>query len=49
MYKLSTRADISLETLKKIQQEGYTLVRTRDPNQRKELTLILQEIGITLL
>ena len=49
MYKLSTWADISLETLKKIQQEGYTLVRTRDPNQRKELTLILQEIGITLL
>lgn len=49
MYKLSTRADISLETLKKIQQEGYTLVRTQDPNQRKELTLILQEIGITLL
>lgn len=46
LYKLNARADITLETLQKIQQEGYTLVRTADPEKRKELTLILQQEGI---
>ena len=48
LYKLNARADITLETLQKIQDEGYTLVRTADPEKRKELTLILQNIDIEL-
>ena len=48
LYKLNARADITLETLQKIQHEGYTLVRTADPEKRKELTLMLQQIGIEL-
>ena len=36
------------DILRKIQQEGYTLVRTPDPEKRKELTLILKQIGIKL-
>ena len=42
------RADITFDILRKIQQEGYTLVRTPDPEKRKELTLILKQIGIKL-
>lgn len=48
LYKLNARADITLEILRKIQQEGYTLVRTPDPEKRKELTLILQQIDVKL-
>ena len=48
LKKLNVRADITLETLQKIQHEGYTLVRTADPEKRKELTLILQQVGIEL-
>ena len=48
LNKLNVRADITLETLRKIQNEGYTLVRTADPEKRKELTLILQQVGIEL-
>ena len=49
LYKLNSRADISLDTLRKIQEEGYTLVRTSELKERKELTLILKRIGIRLL
>ena len=49
LYKLNSRADISLDTLRKIQEEGYTLVRTSELKERKELTLILERIGIRLL
>ena len=45
---LSERADISRETLLKIQEQGFTLVRTDDINKRRNLTLILDEHGITL-
>lgn len=48
LYKLNARADITFDILRKIQQEGYTLVRTPDPEKRKELTLILKQIGIKL-
>ena len=48
LYKLNARADITFDILRKIQQEGYTLVRTLDPEKRKELTLILKQIGIKL-
>lgn len=48
LYKLNARADITFDILRKIQQEGYTLVRTSDPEKRKELTLILDRIGIKL-
>lgn len=48
LYKLSTRADITFDILRKIQQEGYTLVRTSDPEKRKELTLILKQKEIKL-
>lgn len=48
LYRLNARADITFETLRKIQQEGFTLVRTADPQRRKELTLILQEESIKL-
>lgn len=48
LYKLNARADITLETLEKIQRKGYTLVRTSDPLKRKELTLILDPIDIKL-
>lgn len=48
LYKLNARADITFDILRKIQQEGYTLVRTSDPEKRKELTLILEQIGIKL-
>lgn len=49
LYKLNARADITLETLRKIQKQGFTLVRTADPAKRKELTLILQQEDIELL
>lgn len=49
LYKLYATTDITIETLKKIQQKGFTLVRTSDPKNRKELTLILQQTGIKLL
>ena len=45
---LSDRADISRETLLKIQKEGFTLVRTDDVNKRRNLTIILGEHGIFL-
>ena len=45
---LSERADISRETLLRIQNQGFTLVRTDDINKRTSLTLILDEQGITL-
>ena len=45
---LSERADISRETLLRIQEQGFTLVRTDDINKRTSLTLILDEQGITL-
>ena len=45
---LSDRADISRETLLKIQTEGFTLVRTDDVNKRRNLTIILGEHGIFL-
>lgn len=48
LYKLNARADITFDILRKIQQEGYTLVRTADPEKRKELTIILGQIGIKL-
>lgn len=48
LYKLNARADITFDILRKIQQEGYTLVRTSDPEKRKELTIILDHIGIKL-
>ena len=40
---LSERADISRETLLRIQNQGFTLVRTDDINKRTSLTLILDE------
>ena len=48
LNKLNARADITFDILRRIQQEGYTLVRTSDPEKRKELTLILDRIGIKL-
>lgn len=45
---LSERADISRSTLLKIQEKGFTLVRTDDINKRRNLTLILEEHGISL-
>ena len=48
LYKLNARADITFDILRKIQQEGYTLVRTSDPEKRNELTIILDRVGIKL-
>lgn len=48
LYKLNAKADISLETLQKIQNKGLTLVRTADSTKRKELTIILQRENIEL-
>lgn len=48
LYKLSARADITLETLQKIQRAGFTLVRTADPGKRKKLTLILEKLNARL-
>lgn len=48
LYKLNARADITLDILRKIQQEGYTLVRTSDPEKRNELTIILKQKDIKL-
>ena len=48
LYKLNARADITFNILRKIQQEGYTLVRTSDPEKRNELTIILDRVGIKL-
>ena len=45
---LSERADISRETLLKVQEKGFTLVRTDDIDKRRSLTLILEEQGISL-
>lgn len=42
---LSEQADISREILLKIQEKGFTLVRTDDINKRRVLTLILKEMG----
>lgn len=46
LYKLNARADVSLDTLRKIQKKGFTLVRTADTSKRKELTLILRQENI---
>lgn len=46
--KLLSRGDISRETLLKIQDKGFTLVRTSDYNRRKQLKLILDGAGIDL-
>jgi len=46
LERLSKRTDISLEALLAIQKQGYTLVRTGDPNKRKEITIILQPLNI---
>ncbi len=48
LLKLFARTDISLGTLQEIQKRGYTLVRTSDPNLRAKITIILEQIGITL-
>lgn len=48
LEELSERADISRHILKKIQNNGMTLVRTGDPRKRKKLTIILNEEGLEL-
>lgn len=48
LNKLNARGDISLNVLRKIQDKGFTLVRTGDPIKRKELTMILDQEGIML-
>lgn len=48
LESLSERADISRETLLKIQEQGFTLVRTDDIDKRRSLTIILGEHGISL-
>lgn len=48
LYKLNARADITFDILRKIQQEGYTLVRTSDPEKRNKLTIILERRDIKL-
>lgn len=48
LESLSERADISRETLLKIQKQGFTLVRTDDIDKRRSLTIILGEHGISL-
>lgn len=48
LESLSERADISREILLKIQEQGFTLVRTGDIDKRRNLTLILDEHNITL-
>lgn len=49
LEELSERADISRNTLKKIQENGMTLVRTGDPLKRKKLTMILEEERLKLV
>lgn len=46
--ELCERADISRETLKKIQEKGWTLVRTADSSKRSKLNLILDKDKIEL-
>lgn len=48
LEKLSERADISRKTLLAIQEKGFTLVRTDDSDKRRNLKIILDEIGILL-
>lgn len=48
LEKLSERADISRNTLLAIQEKGFTLVRTDDSDKRRNLKIILGEIGILL-
>lgn len=48
LIKLSHRADISIEVLRQIQKKNLTLVRTSEPERRRDLTLILNEQNITL-
>ncbi|HFQ8588135.1 TPA: hypothetical protein ACHTER_001482 [Clostridioides difficile] len=48
LKKLSAKADISIKTLKSIQNKNLTLVRTADVAKRKELTFILGGEGITI-
>lgn len=48
LINLSHRADISIEVLRKVQNNNLTLVRTAKPEERRELTLILSEHNINL-
>lgn len=48
LHKLYETMAIDIETLKKIQAENLTLVRTDDPKNRKSLTAILEDIAIKI-
>lgn len=48
LMSLSHRADISIDSLRKIQRNNLTLVRTSNPERRRDLTLILNEHNINL-
>lgn len=48
LINLSHRADISIEILRKLQNNNLTLVRTAKPEERRELTLILRDHNIKL-
>lgn len=48
LINLSHRADISIEVLQKIRDNNLTLVRTAKPEERRELTLILNDHNINL-
>lgn len=48
LIKLNARGDIPLEVLRKIQDKGFTLVRTADPTKRSFITIILENEGIKL-
>lgn len=48
LISLSHRADISIDSLRKIQRNNLTLVRTSNPERRRDLTLILNEHNINL-
>jgi len=48
LCKLYETMGIDKEILKEIQNKGFTLVRTSDPERRKELTLILEGKGIVI-
>ncbi|MBS5931513.1 MAG: hypothetical protein KIC94_01450 [Clostridiales bacterium] len=48
LNRLSASAHISRKVLIQIQEKKFTLVRTDKPERRKELTVILDSIGIVL-
>ena len=46
--RLNASGNIPIEILRKIQEKNFTIVRTDKPERRKELTVILDTIGIKL-